>query len=185
MHIGNIGKYGKPVKIINAGEFYVSKENEIIGTLLGSCISVCLWDPEKKIGGMNHFMLPGKICKVDISKDRSARYGITAMNDLLDSMIKSGAERKRMVAKLFGGGSVFENKLKTNSIPDDNIRIARVMLELADIEILKTNVGGNFSRKILFDLDSGQVFLKKATKQKIIDEILIKEKQEFLRMQKL
>jgi len=66
MYIRNAWKYGKPLKIIQAGEFFVSDTNEFIGTLLGSCISVTLHDPVNKISGLNHFMLPGRISSVDI-----------------------------------------------------------------------------------------------------------------------
>jgi chemotaxis protein CheD len=175
MYLKNRAKYGKPMKIIHAGEYYVTSENEMIGTLLGSCIAVCLWDSKHMVGGMNHFMLPGRISKVDIFKDRSARYGITAMNELLDNMIRQGADRKDITAKMFGGGSVLEYANRTNSIPDDNIRIAKVMLELADIQIMQLDVGGKYSRKVLFDNLTGKAYIRKTTNSKTIEKIVTQE----------
>ncbi len=175
MYIRNSQKYGKPLKIIHAGEFYASKDDEIVGTLLGSCIAVCLHDPVNKVGGMNHFMLPGKISKVDIFKDRTARYGITAMNELVDAVINLGARRENLVAKVFGGGSVLEYRHKVTTIPEDNVRVARIMLELADIQIVQTDVGDTCSRKVLFDVKSGRAYLKKTRNRKIIEDVATRE----------
>ncbi len=175
MYIRNSQKYGKPLKIIHAGEYYASKEDEVVGTLLGSCIAVCLYDPEIQVAGMNHFMLPGKISKVDIFKDRTARYGITAMNELIDAVVKLGARRENLVAKVFGGGSVLEYKHKVTTIPEDNVRVARIMLELADIQIVQSDVGDTCSRKVLLDVKSGRAYLKKTRNRKIIDVITDKE----------
>ncbi|HMB20097.1 MAG TPA: chemotaxis protein CheD [Spirochaetota bacterium] len=176
MYIRNAWKYGKPLKIIQAGEFFVSNTNEFIGTLLGSCISVTLHDPVNKISGLNHFMLPGRISSVDIFEDRSAKYGITAINTLIDEMVKKGAHRKDIVAKIFGGGSVLEYEKRTNTIPMDNIRLARIMLEMEDIPIIQSDVGGKYTRKLLLDVLSGKVYCRRTTNKKIMEKV---KKEEF------
>jgi chemotaxis protein CheD len=168
-------RYGKEIKIIHPGEFYVSSEDELIGTLLGSCVAVCLIDHEKGLAGMNHFMLPGRISNRDIFADRSARYGITAINQLLEAMEKRGAVKKSITAKIFGGGHVLENTDMTNTIPLDNIRLAKIMMEIEDIHITHSNVGDNFTRKLLLDVKSGKVFLKKSTRKDVFEEIAKRE----------
>ncbi len=175
MYIRHSGKYQKDIKIIHPGEYYISNEDELIGTLLGSCVSVCLFDEESAIAGMNHFMLPGKISHTDMFTDKSARYGIIAINDLVHGMVESGAGRNRIKAKIFGGGHVLDTK--TISIPNDNIRLAKAMMEMEDIPIVKVDVGMNYTRKILFEVKTGKVFLKKSTRADVIKKVFKEEKE--------
>ncbi len=171
MYIRDMTRYNKPIRIIHPGEFYVSTEDELIGTLLGSCVAVCLTDLEHGVSGMNHFMLPGRISEVDIFADRTARYGITAINSLLDRMIKMGAERRNMTAKLFGGGHVLATDMENITIPADNIRLSRVMMEIEDIHITSSDVGENYTRKILLDVKTGKVYLHKTSRQDVYARI--------------
>ncbi len=171
MHIPQRSRFEKKITIIQPGEFHASAEDEMIGTLLGSCVSVCLHDPVRRVSGMNHFMLPGRIVKANIFMDRSARYGISAINDLLALMEKLGASRKDLIAKVFGGGRVIVSTFDSNTIPFDNIRLARVMLEMEDIPIVEMEVGGSNARKILMDVRDGRVFLKNIMKSKLIEKI--------------
>ncbi|MBN1531984.1 MAG: chemotaxis protein CheD [Spirochaetes bacterium] len=175
MYLKETRRYGKPVKIIHAGEFYTSGNDELIQTLLGSCVAVCLYDPVRRISGMNHFMLPGRISRVDIFNDRSARYGITAINTLIEAMLGMGSEKKSIVAKVFGGGSVIEYRQRAKSIPEDNVRVARVMLEMADIQMLEIDTGGAYSRKIVMDVLSGEVYCKKSASEKIAARVFSRQ----------
>ena len=124
---------------------------------------------------MNHFMLPGRIVKADIMSDRSARYGVTAINELLTFMDKKGADRRHTVAKVFGGGSVIPAMRETNTIPFDNVRLARLMLEMEDIPIDEIAVGGTFARKIIMEVLTGAVFMKNITRTAVLEEIEEKE----------
>lgn len=160
MHVPHRHRFEKKVTIIQPGEYHVSVDDDMVGTLLGSCVSVCLHDSVRGVSGMNHFMLPGRIVKSDIFDDNSARYGINAINTLLALMEEKGATREGMVAKVFGGGHVILTTFDSNAIPSDNIRIARAMLELEDIPIVEMDVGGNNARKILMEVKTGKVFLK-------------------------
>lgn len=164
MHVNVRHKLGKNLNIIYPGEYYITAEDELIGTLLGSCVSVCLHDPENKIGGMNHFMLPGKISKNDIFADDNARYGIAAINRIVTEIIARGASRKHLTAKIFGGGNII-NFLnisgKQSLIPSDNVRVAKLFMEIEDIPILGLDVGEHYTRKIIFDVHSGKVYLRK------------------------
>jgi chemotaxis protein CheD len=175
MYIRNSAKYGKEIKIIHPGELYASDRDEIIGTLLGSCVAVCLYECGKGISGMNHFMLPGRITHMDVQKDRTAKYGITAIHELLAAMDKLGARRDDLVAKIFGGGEVLNHIIQGTTIPADNIRIAKVMMEMEDIQIAEQDVGSNFTRKLLMDVKTGKVYLKKSTRGEVFEEAMMEE----------
>ena len=164
MHVNVRHRIGKNLNIIYPGEYYITGKDELIGTLLGSCVSVCLHDPENKIGGMNHFMLPGKITKADVFSDENARYGISAINKIVSEILNLGASRKNLTAKIFGGGNIikFLNiSGKKSFIPADNVRLAKLFMEIEDIPILGLDVGEDFTRKIIFDVYSGKVYLRK------------------------
>ena len=152
--------------IIYPGEYYVSSKDEYIATVLGSCISVCLHDPGSRISGMNHFMLPGKITEKDrLSKDDiSSRYGITAIKNLIEYMCRSGAVKKNLKAKIFGGGNVIDLKRPQGPVAEGNIRLARIMVELEDIPIVLEDIGGRATRKIIMEAQTGKVFLRRMGK---------------------
>ncbi len=174
MHVNVRHKLGKNLNIIYPGEYYVTGKDELIGTLLGSCVSVVLHDPVNKIGGMNHFMLPGKINKIDIFSDDNARYGISAINKIVSEVVIKGASRKNLTAKIFGGGNIikFLNMSgKKSLIPSDNVRVAKLFMEIEDIPIVASDVGDNYTRKIIFDVDSGKVYLRKI-QGGVVNEIL-------------
>lgn len=164
MHVNLRHKLGKKLNIIYPGEYYITSEDEYIGTLLGSCVSVCLHDPENKIGGMNHFMLPGRISTNDVFNDENARYGIAAINAIVAEILKKGASRKNLTAKIFGGGNILkllDTKGKSSMIPADNIRVAKLFMEIEDIPIMAIDVGDDYTRKIIFAVESGKVYLRK------------------------
>ncbi len=174
-------KFRSEVLTIFAGEIYISTKKEIISTVLGSCISVCLYDSSAGIGGMNHFMLPedtgnrGRLYTQDLLKKeeltgKAMRYGITAMEVLIGEMQKSGAKRKNFKAKIFGGGNVLVKKLPGQSIGDKNIGFARAFLKLEEIEIEGENVGNNYGRKIFFLTGQNKIFVKKVDIEPAITE---------------
>ena len=164
MHVNSRHKLGKKLNIIYPGEYYITGDDEYIGTLLGSCVSICLHDPENKIGGMNHFMLPGRISDTDIFNDSNARYGITAINTLVSEVIVKGASRKYLTAKIFGGGNIMKvlnTKTRSSMIPADNVRVAKLFMEIEDIPIAAIDVCSYYTRKIIFAVDTGKVYLRK------------------------
>ncbi len=166
---------------IFAGEYYVSSTNEIISTVLGSCISVCLYDYKNEIGGMNHFMLPdkkkpatNKTAENHLEKEalteKSMRYGITAMEILIAEMQKNGAVRENLKAKIFGGGKVLSGNHRIQSVGDKNIGFARAFLKTEGIKIEKENVGNTFGRKIFFLTGDNSVFMKKVEMNQALSE---------------
>lgn len=144
---------------INIGEYRASREPAVIRTLLGSCVAVCLFDPVKRIGGMNHILLPGK---ADMKHfDQSARYGINAMELLINSMMALGGDRSRLFAKLFGGAHVVSAILRENGMGQKNTAFAIEFLQKEKTRVFSKDVGGTDSRKIFFHTDTGDVFVKR------------------------
>lgn len=157
-------KLGKSLTIIYPGEYYVTDSDELIGTLLGSCVAVCLHDNVKKIGAMNHFMLPGKINDRDLPDDDYTRYGLASMIKIIWEMLERGAARENLTARIFGGGNIIKSlntRERPSMISSDNVRMAKLMLEMEDIPIVGMDVGSDYTRKIIFDVDSGRVYLRK------------------------
>lgn len=142
------------VKVL-PGEYFVSNENLVIVTVLGSCIAACLWDTRMRVGGMNHFMLPDS----DAS-DSSGRYGSYAMELLINEMLKLGARRETMQAKIFGGGQVMHNFTSIN-IGERNTAFVRQYLQTERIPIISEDVLDIYPRKVVFFPVTGKAMVKR------------------------
>lgn len=132
-------------------------------TVLGSCVSVCLWDSVNRIGGINHYLLPfwnGEGL-------RTPRYGNIAIPLLLEKLLEAGCSRANLKAKIFGGGKVLEQMSGVLNIGDRNITYAENALDEANIPVIGRDVGGTTGRKLLFLTESGEVFVKKLGKTQI------------------
>jgi chemotaxis protein CheD len=149
------------VLTLTPGEYYVSQDLDIISSMLGSCISACIFDVTNKIGGMNHFMLPSQIDPDNLFYTKTGRYGMYTMELLIGDLIKLGAERKNLKAKIFGGSNILKFRNTEGNIPDSNIQFTKKFLEMEQIPLLAMDVGGCIGRKILFFTDTGTVLLKK------------------------
>ena len=162
------------VAVILPGEYFVSEEPKVVYTILGSCISVCLRDPFAKVGGMNHFMLaaPSNTEGHDNWSD-SGRYGSFAMEMLINEILQRGGMKKRLEAKVFGGGKIYDGKI---DIGAKNAAWALDYLEREDIPLMKANVGDVCPRKVYFFTDSGKVLMKKLD-QVVADTIVQEEGQ--------
>jgi chemotaxis protein CheD len=143
------------------GEYYATKSGEVLYTVVGSCITTCLYDKESEVAGMNHFLLPGMVRPDEILSCELGRYGMFAMELLIAELIKLGASRKRLQAKLFGGGNVLKFRRDDGDITGSNIRFAKKFLELEGIPTVKQDLGGRTGRKILFFSDTDRVLLKR------------------------
>lgn len=154
-----------PTHPIIVGEVKASRSPLKISTLLGSCVSVCLYDPVAKIGGMNHFMLPSS--KTDLKA--CATYGIHAMELLINEIMKLGGDRRRLVAKVFGGGNVLSSQTTLSGplIGDRNAEFALQFLKTDGIPIVAQDLGGTEGRHVHFLSHSGQAFVKPI--QKILE----------------
>ncbi|MBW2568442.1 MAG: chemotaxis protein CheD [Deltaproteobacteria bacterium] len=154
-------KYKKNMIMLSSGEYFVSKNGEILHTVLGSCIAVCIYDTEKKIGGMNHYLLPGMIHPDEILTSEVGRYGMYAMELLIGELIKYGARRENLAAKIFGGGNVLKFRRGDGNVTGSNIRFAKKFLKLEGIPVKSEDMGGHTGRRILFFTDTAKVLLKR------------------------
>ncbi len=148
----------KAIKIL-PGEYYATNNNMMIVTVLGSCISVCLRDPVTRIAGMNHFLLPANNDELNFNS-HCARYGVYAMEILINHLMKLGAMRHRLEAKVFGGGNVLHS-LKTNSVGKQNVTFVLEYLKTEQIHIVAKDLLGDYPRKLYFFPLTGEVKLRK------------------------
>lgn len=142
------------VKIL-PGEYYVTNENMVICTVLGSCIAACLWDRALNIGGMNHFMLPDTD-----GSGTSGRYGSYAMEVLINEMIKLGARRETMQAKIFGGGQVMAN-FTTMKVGERNADFVIQYLNTERIPIVSEDILDIYPRKVVYFPTTGRAMVKR------------------------
>lgn len=147
------------VKIL-PGEYYVTNGDKMIVTVLGSCVAVCLRDKVIGIGGMNHFLLPNDGSNETGLLTESARYGVYAMELLINHLLKMGASRARMEAKVFGGGNVLRG-LTVNNVGQRNAEFVLDYLHNERIPIVAKDLLDEFPRKVYFFPDTGKVLVKK------------------------
>lgn len=140
------------VKVL-PGEYFVYHEDILIMTTLGSCIAACLWDRERRIGGMNHFMLPE-------GAGESGRYGSYAMEVLINEMIKLGATRSTMEAKVFGGGQVISG-MNSMNVGERNTAFVLDYLKAERIQVVSKDVLDIYPRKVCFLPASGKAMVKR------------------------
>ena len=142
------------VKIL-PGEFFVHDEDILVMTTLGSCIAACLWDRERHVGGMNHFMLPEACGAAD-----GGRYGSYAMELLINELIKRGATRATLEAKVFGGGAVIAGMSSLN-VGERNTRFVLDYLKTERIAVVSKDVMDVYPRKVCFLPASGKAMVKR------------------------
>ena len=147
------------VKIL-PGQYHATRKGAIT-TVLGSCVSTCLWDPVERIGGMNHFMLPGEPGRASASPfELSGRLGVYAMEVLINDMVHLGADRRRLVAKVFGGARVLQG-FDTLDVGALNSEFVLEFLKEENIPIAAQDLMGTSPRKIHFFPETGKVQMRK------------------------
>lgn len=152
--------FGSDAAKILPGEFYCTRRDIMIVTVLGSCVSACIRDRVSGIGGMNHFMLPDGGDSADVLQSASARYGIYAMDVLIEELLKMGARRDALEAKVFGGGAVLRGITSLN-VGERNALFVREYLKAQKISIVAEDLNDVFARKVCFFPRSGRVLVKK------------------------
>ena len=145
------------------GEYYVTCHDEAITTVLGSCISACVRDPARNIGGMNHFMLPAdspgpRNRWLDPAVGLATRYGSYAMESLVNDLMKLGAARQRLEFKLFGGGRVLTSMTDVGA---RNIDFIHRFIEIEGYKIAAQDMGGTLPRKIIYFPAAGRVKVRR------------------------
>lgn len=148
------------VKLIS-GDWHVSTGGEMLVTILGSCVAACLRDPVAKVAGMNHFMLPGDPARA-IQECDAARYGVHAMEQLINGLMKRGARRERLELKLFGGGNVLKNSTQIGS---RNAEFIRDFARREGLSIASEDMEGPCPRRVHYFTDSGKVRVRRLQRE--------------------
>jgi chemotaxis protein CheD len=144
---------------LHPGEIFTSATPTEVTTILGSCVAVCVWDAQLRVGGMNHFLLPSP----PGAEQPSARYGDTAIPMLLREVEQLGGVRRNLRAKLFGGAAVgVEFRLSGRvQLGERNAELARRLLAESGISVVSEDLGGTSGRKLRFRTDDGTALIKK------------------------
>lgn len=138
---------------LHPGYIYASSEKAVISTVLGSCVSICLWDSRMKFGGMNHFIYP----ETD-GNDRNAKFGNVSCPYLIKMMLSFGSRKEDLVAHLVGGA---KNPVIRSNIGKKNVEIATKVLERHNIGVAIKDIGGQVGRKLVFNSGTGEVAINK------------------------
>lgn len=141
------------------GEYFVTTRDMVLSTVLGSCVSACIYDSQNGVGGMNHFMLPRGEDSQGLQVE-CARFGDYAMDILIRELLKSGAGKGNLVAKVFGGGNV-QRAMVSSAIGSQNANFVKKYLAERGIPILAADLEGDHPRKLHFFPGSGRVLQKK------------------------
>ncbi len=144
-------------RYLQPGQLLACAEPTTVTTILGSCVSVCLWDRRRAIGAINHYLLPHAYGACEVS----SRYGPTAIARLIEGMRALGCAPAELQAKLFGGAWILAIPRQGDHIGALNVRVARELLGREGIPIVAEDVGGARGRKIVFHTESGAALVKK------------------------
>jgi len=142
------------------GEYYYTGKNMLIVTVLGSCVSACIRDRVSGLGGMNHFMLPDGGGDAGSPVSASMRYGTFAMEVLINDLLKAGARREHLEAKVFGGGAVLRGFTAMN-VGERNAAFVMQFLKTERIPVLAEDLNDIYPRKVYFFPKTGRVLVKK------------------------
>jgi chemotaxis protein CheD len=164
----NINRYWDPENGVIAakllpGDYYVTKDDEMITTVLGSCVSACIRDSVSGIGGMNHFMLPETSRSRLNSREESVvgtalRYGNYAMEHLINTILQYGGKRKNLEVKLFGGGKIIAT---LGDVGSRNIEFVLDYVDTEALNLVSHDLGDIYPRKVNFYPMTGKVRMKK------------------------
>lgn len=143
---------GRRFLVLNPGGLAVSRAPTVIETLLGSCVSIALWSPTIRVGAMCHYLLPGQN-----GVESSARYGVGAWSQMCSKLVSHGVDPKQCKAGIFGGGRMFDAERGLGDIGEKNVALARHLLSKNDIPLAVEHVGGDGSRRVSIDLESGEI----------------------------
>jgi len=158
------------------GEYYFTGKEMLIVTVLGSCVAACIRDRVTGVGGMNHFMLPDSGNEADSPLSASMRYGAYAMEVLINELLKAGARRENLEAKVFGGGNVLRG-FTTINVGERNAQFVRDYLRAENVRITAEDLNDIHPRKVYFFPRSGKVLVKKL--KQLNNYTLVKREQDY------
>lgn len=142
------------------GEYYATSRDMVLVTVLGSCVAACIRDRQSGVGGMNHFMLPESNQDADSMVGLPTRYGTYAMEVLINQVLKMGARRNNLEAKIFGGGNVLRGFTVSN-VGQKNSLFVKDFLALERIPVVAEDLLDVYPRKVYFFPHSGRVLVRK------------------------
>ncbi len=154
-----------PTRVLVVGEYEAAREECLLQTVLGSCVSACLYDPTNRLGGMNHFMLPEALERDEVS----ATYGVHAMELLINAIMKLGGSRRHLIAKVFGGARVIQNFKHSVDVGQRNVDFVKAFLQTEGIPIVAEHVLGQFGRRVKLIPTTGKVYVKLLNQTQSID----------------
>lgn len=158
---GTEGTQSAPAHYLYPGALFADRRPHAVTTILGSCIAVCLWDQRRRIGGINHYLLPlwnGEGLP-------TPRYGNVAIDALVEKMLSLGCRRSDLMAKVFGGASMWENPEGLLAVGARNAELAERSLAVHGIPVVASSVGGCEGRKLVFQTGSGTVLLRRVRRE--------------------
>lgn len=165
--------FERPAAKILPGEYFVARDDMLLVTVLGSCVAACIRDGDSGIGGMNHFMLPEAGGEGMVST--SARYGTYAMEVLINHLMKMGAKKSALEAKVFGGGRVLSS-LTTSQVGENNAAFVLDFLATEGIPVAAKDLLDVYPRKVYYFPGSGRVLVKKLVRMHN-DTVMRREKE--------
>lgn len=169
-------KHARDVVNIQAGDCYVTNEDEGITTVLGSCIAACIRSPELKIGGMNHFMLPASKAATNADSGFAMRYGAFAMEYLINEILSKGGNRGTLEVKLFGGASIMAS---LSDVGERNIAFVREFLTTEGYKVSSEDLGDVNPRRVMYFPHTGKAMVKRL--QEVSKAEIVSREQEHMR----
>ena len=142
--------------ILNIGELAVSKESAALETILGSCVAVCLWDEQQRIGGLNHYLLPNENPGIQ----KSTLYGATSIDTLIGQMVALGSKMGNMRAHIFGGSKVNRHLDELFAIGVQNVLVARERLEFYGIPVVGEHIRDTRGIKVILKTATGEIVIR-------------------------
>lgn len=153
---------------VGIADLNIAKEPDVLATYaLGSCVGICLYDPEKKIAGLAHIMLPLSKEAVGNAVDNRRRYADTGITELIQTMSLSGASPSRLVAKIAGGAQMFSTTSSVFNIGERNVAAVKKILAAYRIKIVAEQTGSNFGRTVFFYPEDGTMEIRAAARQTV------------------
>ena len=157
-------EFGKQAIKLLPNEYYVTRQDVVLTTVLGSCVAACIRDETAGVGGMNHFMLPDDDGSADRMLSASMRYGSYALEVLINELLKMGARRERLEAKVFGGGAVLAN-MTTLNIGDRNADFVLRYLKTEEVRVAAQDLRGPHARRVSYFPVGGLALVRRLTRQ--------------------
>lgn len=169
-------QFGSDAAKLLPGEYYVTGCDMVLVTVLGSCVAACIRDPRSGVGGMNHFMLPDSGAERGTPASESARYGAFAMEVLVNELLKLGARRDHLEAKVFGGGAVMSGLTQAN-VGERNASFVIEYLQTEGIRLAARDLLDVYPRKVYFFPRTGRVAVRKL--KRVQNDVILQRETEY------